>query len=175
MRKSAIQQEASDFDEYIKLVPDLDLADAFQSSILLIENLDLQQANRVGNQVYAPGKWTIKQILQHLIDEERVMTYRALLLARQEKEKPNLVDLVSFNQQASLDDLVNDRTIESLQQEYLAVRKSTVYLFNSFKPEVLLRKGSIYIYQVSVLSIGFFLIGHQLHHFRFLEEKYFNI
>ena len=102
MKKSDINQGQSDFDEYINLVPDIDLAYAFNNSLELIESLDKHQLMRVGNKVYAPGKWTIKQILQHLIDEERILTYRALLFARYEKEKPNLVDIESFNNQVGL-------------------------------------------------------------------------
>jgi len=175
LKKSDIKQEASEFDRYINLVQNINLTDAFKSSVELIENLDQHQLSRVGNKVYSPGKWTIKQIFQHLIDEERVMSYRALLFARDEKEKPNQVDIENINNQANLNNRVNDRTFKSLLSEYLSVRNSTIHMFNSFDDEILIKKGNNWIYLVSVLSIGFFLIGHQTHHFNLIKEKYFTL
>ncbi len=117
---------------------------------------------------YAEGKWTIKDILQHLIDAERVFAYRALRFARNDK-----TELPGFEE----DDYVleanaNKRSIQDLLTELLIVRQSTLALFKTFSNEQLLRIGIASNNPMSVRALGFVIIGHQNHHQRVFEERY---
>ncbi|HRG18945.1 MAG TPA: DinB family protein [Flavobacterium lutivivi] len=117
---------------------------------------------------YAEGKWTIKDILQHLIDAERVFAYRALCFARNDK-----TELPGFEE----DDYVleanaNRRSIQDLLTELLIVRQSTLALFKTFSNEQLLRIGIASNNPMSVRALGFVIIGHQNHHQKVFEERY---
>ncbi|MDI9257033.1 DinB family protein [Flavobacterium sedimenticola] len=117
---------------------------------------------------YAEGKWTIKDILLHLIDAERIFAYRALRFARKD-ETP----LASFDENAYVVEAnANSRSIQDLLSEMLVVRQATLALFKSFSEEQLLRKGIASNNPMSVRALGFTIIGHQNHHQRIFQERY---
>lgn len=117
---------------------------------------------------YAEGKWTIKDIIQHLIDAERIFAYRALRFARNDK-----TELKGFEENDYVDEAnANKRSIQDLLTELLVVRQATLSLFKSFSQEALLRKGIASNNSVSVRALGFAIIGHQNHHQRVFEERY---
>ena len=117
---------------------------------------------------YAEGKWTIKDILQHLIDTERIFAYRALRFARNDK-----TELPGFEENDYVDQAnANQRSIQYLLSELAVVRQATVSLFKSFSNEELLRKGIASNNPMSVRALGFTIIGHQNHHQRVFEERY---
>ncbi|WP_092467980.1 DinB family protein [Winogradskyella thalassocola] len=117
---------------------------------------------------YAEGKWTIKDILLHTIDTERVFAYRALRISRQDK-----TPLAGFEQ----DDYVvhanaEKRTMDSLLEEYRAVRQATITLFSSFDTDTLLFIGEASGFPVSVRAIGYIIMGHENHHLEIINERY---
>lgn len=117
---------------------------------------------------YAEGKWTIKDIILHLIDAERIFAYRALRFARNDK-----TDLPGFEENDYVDEAnANSRTIMDLLTELSAVRHATLLLFKSFNDEKLFRIGTANNNQMSVRALGFVIIGHQNHHQRIFEERY---
>lgn len=117
---------------------------------------------------YAEGKWTIKDIIQHLIDAERIFAYRALRFARNDK-----TDLPGFDENEYVDIVnANERNIMSLLTELSAVRQSTLLLFKTFTDEQLLRQGTANNNPISVRALGFVIIGHQNHHQRVFQERY---
>lgn len=117
---------------------------------------------------YAEGKWTIKDIIQHIIDAERVFAYRALCFARNDK-----TPLPSFEEDDYANEAnANKRSIMELLTELSAVRHSTIYLFKTFTEEQLLRIGIDSNNPMSVRAVGFVIIGHQNHHHRVFEERY---
>jgi len=117
---------------------------------------------------YAEGKWTIKDILLHLIDAERIFAYRALRIGRGDK-----TPLPGFEENDYVPiALANSRTLESLLEEFQFVRKSTLCLFNSFSVEQLAYFGTASNNQISVRAIGFIISGHQNHHLRVISERY---
>lgn len=117
---------------------------------------------------YAPDKWTIKEVLQHLIDVDRIFAFRALCFARGEKGS-----LLGFevNDYATMSK-ANQRSMSDLLAEFEIVRASTVALFKSFDNKMLLRTGEASGTCNSVRALGFRLIGHDLHHCLIINEKY---
>jgi uncharacterized damage-inducible protein DinB len=117
---------------------------------------------------YAEGKWTIKDIIQHLIDAERIFAYRALRFARNDN-----TDLPGFEENDYVDEAnANARSIMELLTEMSSVRHATVLLFKTFSEEQLLRVGTANKNKMSVRALGFVIIGHQNHHQRIFEERY---
>lgn len=169
MKRSDIHPMPEYFDRYINQVDDIELSDALQQSIREIEQFPLDRWRALGDTVYAPGKWTVKDILQHLIDTERVFAYRALSFARGETTRLPSYDEDAFAQSA----LANRRELEDLVAELLLSRRSFEAMYRSFDPEMLQRTGLSFKGTYSVLSIGFVIAGHQRHHLNILEERYY--
>lgn len=121
-----------------------------------------------GNDRYAPGKWSINEVVGHLTDAERVFSYRALRFARNDASA-----LAGFEQ----DDYVRDggfesRTLRHLTDEFEAVRRATVLLFESIDEKASLRKGTASGNPVSVRAIAHIIAGHERHHAAILNERY---
>jgi hypothetical protein len=117
---------------------------------------------------YAEGKWTIKDIIQHLIDCERVLSYRAMCIARNDTTNYPSFDENSYADQAN----GSSKTLLNLLTELTALRHSTLLLFKSFNETELLRIGTASDQPISVRAIGFIIIGHQNHHQKVFTEKY---
>ncbi len=117
---------------------------------------------------YAEGKWTIKDIIQHIIDAERVFAYRALRFARNDK-----TTLPGFEENDYVEEAnAGKRSIQDLLTELLIVRQGTLALFKSLSEEELLRIGTASNNPMSVRALGFTIIGHQNHHQRIFQERY---
>ena len=117
---------------------------------------------------YAPGKWTVAEVLVHILDCERVFQYRALRFARNDK-----TPLPGFEQ----DDYIaysgaEKVTVAHLIEHYKAIRQSTIMLFSTLDEEALMRKGMASTVSTSVRALGFFCCGHQKHHRNILRERY---
>lgn len=118
---------------------------------------------------YAPEKWTIREVFMHLLDTERIMAYRALCLARQDNRS-----LAGFDENAyALNYREDPRTPEQLLEEYHSIRKSTIALFSPFPRHTLEIVGKVNGSLLSVRTIGTIIAGHELHHKKILEERYF--
>ncbi len=156
------------FDRYITLADDVDVHTALKTGLFELENAPVEKWKQLGNKTYAPNKWTVKDILQHLIDTERIFSYRALAFARGENTAPSY-DEENYGKMAE----ANRRTVEDLHLEAILVRKSTIKLFESFSTEMLGRVGIGFKGEYSVMAIGFIFPGHQRWHFNLIEEKYF--
>jgi uncharacterized damage-inducible protein DinB len=116
---------------------------------------------------YAEGKWTIKQVLGHMIDTERVHSYRALAFSHESIELPG------FDQDVYMANATfNLRTLEDIANEYKTVRESTLYLFGSMSEEQSMRKGIASGSPVSVRAFAYMIAGHEMHHIKILKERY---
>jgi hypothetical protein len=167
MKRSDINLQPNYYDRYINLVPDVELSQAFDDSIRQLNGLDRTLLARIGDKTYSPGKWTIKDILQHLTDGERIMTYRALMFARKDPSAPGFdQDEFAVNAKPSR------RTVDDLLDELISVRRTTKMLYDSFDDDMLRAMGLSWEYEVSVLALGFIIVGHQIHHFNVIAEKY---
>ena len=140
------------FNYYISLVsnsPDVNTA-LEQTHKTTNDLLDLITEEK-GNYVYADGKWTIKELLVHLIDTERIFCNRALRFARNDQ-----TDLPGYNHDEYVPNSgANERTLNDISNEFNIVRQGTIALFNSFTPEMLERKGTANRNHLTVLAIGF--------------------
>lgn len=120
------------------------------------------------NFAYAPDKWTIRQMLQHVIDTERIFAYRALSIARGETTPMMGFDENAYAQKAT----AGQRNWKEMIAEWKIVRQSTNMLFASFTEEDLKQKGTASNLPLSVNASGFIIFGHALHHLHVLKERY---
>lgn len=156
------------FDRYINLVEDVELSEAFDESLKQLDDLDVNLLKKIGDGKYAPDKWTVKEVFQHFLDWERILSQRALLFAR-----INDFDSQSIDENILAENTKTERrTIEDLIEELKVVRLSTKILFAGFDDETLQNTGMSYKH-TSVLALGFTIIGHQKHHLKIIEERYF--
>jgi hypothetical protein len=168
MKRSDIKTMPQYFEKYINQADDLELSQAFDESVKQLDRLNRDLLSRLDGKRYAPGKWTVKETFQHVIDWERILSFRTLLFARKEDSSPQGVDgdLLAANMKA------DQRTIDSLIGELRLTRLSTKALFESFDSETMQNTGINWKYEISVLAMGFTIIGHQIHHLKIIEEKY---
>lgn len=168
MKRSEVNPMPEFFDRYIKLVEDIDVVEALEKHSSLFGNNDLEVFTKLGDTVYAPGKWTGKEIIQHITDNERVQSYRAMRFSRKDETAlPGYdPDLLSNNSTA------NQRSYEELLEEFKVVRQSSILLFKSFSREMLQRGGVCNSKYNTVLGLGFVISGHQIHHVNILRERY---
>ena len=169
MKRSDIKEFPEYFEYFIKLVDDIELSDAFEISLKQIDDLDIQQLKRIELKTYADGKWSVNKIIQHLIDWERIWCYRTIIFARKEGTIPEGHEQEIMADNSNADEL----SIEQLISELRIVRLSTKVMFDSFNRQILETNCKFYKYEMSVLAMGFNIIGHQLHHFNIVKEKYF--
>lgn len=169
MKKSALNPMPKYFDRYIALADDLEHMVCLQLSLQELENAPIEKWKALGDKVYAPGKWTVKDLLQHLIDTERVFSYRVVSFARKDEQKMLGFDEELFAKNSN----ANNRTIDDLLEELIAVRKAYILMYKSFTDEMLQTIGNGYSSTYSVISMAFMIAGHQRWHFKVLEEKYF--
>lgn len=119
---------------------------------------------------YAPGKWTIKEILVHIVDDERIYAYRAMAFARNEQQS-----LPGFDQDSyAIYSEANDRDLENIFEEYEAVRNATIALFNGLPDHSFSRMGtgSSIHQRATVRALAYHIAGHELHHINFIKENY---
>jgi uncharacterized damage-inducible protein DinB len=156
------------YHNYISHVPQNDLLQAFDAGtaafIEFIENIPPDKYDYR----YADGKWTVKEVLQHIIDAERIFAYRALRFARKDSTFLPGFDENSFADNAKAD----KRDWKNLVEEFKVVRMSSEYLFASFDDDQLDAAGTSNNSSVYVLGIGFLLVGHSLHHMKIIRERY---
>ena len=117
---------------------------------------------------YAAGKWTIKQVLGHMADTERVFAYRALVFSREQITLPGF-DQDVYMVQATF----NSRPLEDIANEFKTVRESSLYLFRSMSEQQSIQKGIASGNPFSVRAYAYMIAGHELHHMKILNERYF--
>lgn len=140
-----------------------------EESQLTFENCLRKLPEEKHNFAYADGKWTVKEVIQHIIDTERVFCYRALCFARNDKTA-----LPGFDQDLFVaNDNANSRDYYDLLDEMQTLRKGTIQLYRSFTEEALLRLGVASGNNMSVRALGLLFSGHQNHHLKVLKERYF--
>jgi len=157
------------YDRYISLVSGNDIVTTLESQrrqmLLLLSGRD--EAD--GDFRYAPDKWSMKEVLGHVCDTERIFAYRALRISRGDR-----TPIEGFEQ----DDYVRNgpfaqRPLAELIEDYIAVRRATLTLLRNLDEQASMRRGIANNNDVSVRALAYTTAGHELHHRRILEEKYF--
>ena len=156
------------YDRYISLVADDDIVATLDRQLPQMLGFLGGLSEEQGGFRYAPDKWSVKEVVGHMIDTERIMSYRALRFARNDKAA-----IEGFEQ----DDYVrfgpfNHIRLTDLLEEFDHVRHATVSLFRAFDPEAWLRRGLANQNEISVRALAYVIAGHELHHGRILREKY---
>jgi uncharacterized damage-inducible protein DinB len=153
---------------YVKNVMEQDMFDALRQSSKITLDLVRSIPESKGEHRYAEGKWSIKELLAHMIDVERIMAYRALRFARNDK-----TDLPGFEENDYAPEAnAHGRTIAQLANEMERLRATTIDMFESFTPEMLKREGTANRNNLSVLVLGYVIPGHETHHRKILVERY---
>ena len=156
------------YQPYLDQVPDGDILRIFNLQKIAFSEFLYSIPDEKWTYRYAPGKFSIAEVLSHVIDTERIFTYRALRFARNDK-----TNLPGFEQ----DDYApisgaDHRSKASIETEYLTVRNSTIELFRTFDEDALSRIGIANSHEMSVRAIPYVLVGHELHHIQTIKDRY---
>ncbi len=167
--KPEASEYAPYFERYISLVQGDDVVAALEAQRLHMMQMLAARSEREGNFRYAPDKWSVKEVVGHLSDGERIFSYRALRIARGDQTA-----LPGFEQ----DDYVKnagfgERKLTDIAEEFAEVRGATIALYRSLNEEAWGRRGTSSNHAVSVRALAFLTAGHELYHQRILEERYF--
>jgi uncharacterized damage-inducible protein DinB len=162
-------------DEYAAYAqPDVDLVEgedivaalaAQRDTVIEMFSIDEDRARGL---TYAPGKWTLKEVLGHLADDERIFAYRALCIARGDTTPLPGFDENEYMAGANFE----SRPLADIVAEYRTVRRATLTLFMSMTPETWLRRGIVNEYEATVRGLAFHVAGHELHHLNVVRERY---
>ncbi len=168
MKRPDSTEYAAYFGKYISLVPDdniiTTLSDQLDSSLKFLRGLDESQ----GELRYAPDKWSIKEVVGHLIDAERIFAYRALRFARNDRTPLPGFDENSFVSNAGF----GARQLSDLVDEFGVVRKANLYMFGNLEGEAWLRRGKSNENEISVRALAYITAGHELHHMGIIRSRY---
>jgi len=153
---------------YVQHVKDYDLLEAMKISSKETLALVRSITEEKGEHRYATGKWSIKELLCHMMDTERILAYRALRFARNDKTNLPGFEESDYAPQANAE----NRNIKQIADEMERLRMTTIDLFVNFTPEMLQRKGLANNLELSVLNLGYIISGHESHHRAILKERY---
>lgn len=167
--KRPVQGEYPDFyDTYIKLVPEGNIQNILAEQQKAIEDFIPTIPDSKVDFRYAPGKWSLKEVFGHMIDTERIMSYKLLRIARGDK-----TPLAGFEVNAYVENAYYDqRNLANLLEEYVSVRRATLSLINGLAEEASERVGVTNDNLVTARSIPFIIAGHELHHWSIIKERY---
>ena len=153
---------------YVHLVKNRDLFDNLEESAALTQEMLRKISEANSTYSYAPGKWTIREVLCHMIDAERIFAYRAMRFARND-----MTPLPGFEENDYAPEAnAHNRTVASIAGEMNRLRLTTIDLYRSFSPDMLQRAGTANNTLISVLNLGFVISGHETHHRNVLSDRY---
>lgn len=156
------------FETYVSKVPDGDIVQQMRQGVENTVKLISPLNDDLLNYRYAEGKWSIKEVLMHLSDAERIFSYRALRFARRDK-----TDLPGFDENIYVPaSKATQRTAESILNEYQTVRAASLTLFENLDDEALQERGTANGRTTSVRAMAYILVGHELHHVGIIKERY---
>jgi len=157
------------YDRYVSLVAGNDILNALEKQLPETTRLLSARSEREGDFRYAPGKWSVKEVVGHLSDSERILAYRVLCIAR-----GDTTPIAGFEQ----DDYVRNSPfsrcrLSDLVQEFAGVRQTTLSLMRNLDQDAWMRRGVANKNEISVRALAYTIAGHELHHRKILLEKYF--
>jgi hypothetical protein len=155
--------------QYVVLVPPGDIVEALAAQLKQTVTLFSGRSERDGNFRYAPDKWSVKEVVGHIADTERIFAYRALRFSRGDQTPLSGFEQNDYVRGANF----GARKLEDLVEEYADVRQATLSLFRSLGEEAWQRRGVASNNPVTVLALAYLIAGHELHHRKILDERYF--
>ena len=160
---------AADFyQNYIKLSPDDNVLEAIKRNTKNFRKLLKKVPRKKVDKAYAEGKWTIKELLQHIIDAERVFSYRAITFARRDS-----ASLPSFDENSwAANSMAAQRDWKEMTEEFKLLRAATERMFASFDDSQLRAIGTASNKEINVLALGYIISGHVEHHINIIKERY---
>jgi hypothetical protein len=158
------------YGKYIALVPDGDLVDTLRGQIGETLSLLRTIPEERASYRYAPGKWSIKEVVGHLADVERIMTYRALRIARGDSTPMPGFDENAYVPAGNFE----ARPLASLAHEFEQVRAATVAFLETLEPVAAARRGTANNAEISARALAYIIAGHERHHVAILKERYLN-
>jgi uncharacterized damage-inducible protein DinB len=168
----ALKPEAGEYapyyETYVSLVPEGDIVDALSSQLAEMSAMLGGIAEERGAHSYAEGKWSVKQLIGHVIDGERIFAYRALVIARGERQPLPGMDQDEYMAFSDFD----SRTLADLSAEFAHARASNVLMFRGLSEEAWTRRGTASEREVSVRALAHVLFGHVAHHVNVLRARY---
>ena len=170
MTRPEVSRVPSFYQPYVEYVKDMDLTEALRHAGKLVQQLLATVPEGKGTHRYAEGKWSFKEVLNHMMDAERVFAYRALRFSRNDQTPLHPFDENEYASRAN----AHGRTIFQLAREMQWLRETTIDLYASFTPEMLELEGTASGKRLSVLHLGYIIAGHDLHHRQILLERYLN-
>ena len=167
--RPAPDEYAPSYETYISKVKGNDIVGILEAQRLQMAQLFAARSERDGNFRYAPDKWTVKEVLGHLSDTERILAYRAMRIARADQTPIEGFEQDDYVRNAAF----NKRPLAELAEEFALVRGASIALFRGLAGEAWLRRGIANKNEVTVRALAFLIAGHELHHRGILEERYF--
>ena len=157
------------YNGYIQNVPDGNFLQQLKENTLEVRSFFSSVKKEKQDYRYQPGKWTIKQIIMHMADTERVMSYRALTISRGDINAtlPQMDENV-FASHAK----VAGRTIEDLVNELMVIREATTLLFGYMTDEQSMFKGNVLAHVITPRALGYIIVGHAIHHMNIIKQRY---
>ena len=156
------------YENYVSLVPETDIVAVMENQLNEIENLFAEITEEKSLYAYAAGKWTIKELVGHLIDGERIFAYRALRISR-----ADFTPIEGFEQDGYIENSnFNAAKLTDLIEELLLSRKANLLLFRNLTDEAWSRTGTASDVPVSVRALAFIMVGHIRHHLSVLRRRY---
>ncbi|TQR20692.1 DinB family protein [Psychrobacillus vulpis] len=166
--KPSNQEYPTYYSKYISLVSEDSLTTILFKQLEDTTELLMDISDAQANYRYALGKWTLKEVIGHLIDTERIMSYRLLRISRGDKTPLAGYDDEQYVKEASF----HSRSLADLLEEYIAVRGSTITLVRGLSEEFWSRRGFANNSELSVRALAYIIAGHELHHVNIIKEKY---
>ena len=168
MKRPLPTEYSSHVEHYISLVKGDNVIKSLGDQILSMQELLAETPEDKEDFSYAPGKWTLKEVVGHMIDTERVFAYRALCFGRGDNREIHRVDENLFVSFANF----NNRTLYDFSHEFSVIRESTIHLFKNFNEEARDRKGTANNKPYTVRALMFLTAGHVAHHMNVIKERY---
>lgn len=162
----------TDFEKYIQryldLIPSEDWLNEMENTIKETVDIFNKIDEEKGNYAYSDGKWTLKILLQHLTETEKIFNYRALRFSKNDSQ-----NLLGFDEENyAKENNTRELTVQHLLEEFKCVRKMSILFFKGLTPLVLERKGVANDNEISVETIGKLIVGHHIHHLNIIKERY---
>ncbi len=170
MQRPKPEETLAYYHRYINLVADGEILSILKANHLVTQAIIKNTPAEMENFRYAEGKWSIKEVFIHIIDTERIMAYRALRFARNDKTELQGFDENTYAPMSNAE----NRTLADIAAEFEVVRAATIAMFQHFTFEMMDRVGTANGGVASVRGLAYIIAGHELHHIKILNERYYS-